>query len=347
MELYGRKWTRRELEARVGRIEQIGGVRRFRLVEGLEDGVELIEVRTGAGLRYNVLPSRALDISLAEYGGAALSWGSAGGDVHPAYYDAQGAEWLRTAAGGLLMTCGLAYVGAPGADQGQAFGLHGRIHHLPARHVSAAGRWVGDEYEMQISGVVDEAIMFGEHLRLSRQISSRLGTNRIEIHDRVENLGFEPAPLMVLYHFNFGFPLLNEDTEFRFPSSRVTPRDAGTPIEGYDRWTPPKADYRERVYYHQGLSGDHVQAVIRNPRFPLTDGAGHIALEVVLEWSTVQLPKLVQWKMPGAGLHVLGVEPANCYVEGRAAERERGTLVIMEPGEEQQFDLALELRTGG
>ena len=50
MQLYQKAWTRRELEARVGRIEQIGGLRRLRLAEGPESGVEQIQVRTGSGL---------------------------------------------------------------------------------------------------------------------------------------------------------------------------------------------------------------------------------------------------------------------------------------------------------
>jgi len=31
---------------------------------------------------------------------------------------------------------------------------------------------------------------------------------------------------MLLYHFNFGFPLLEEQTEIRFPEGSVIPRDA-------------------------------------------------------------------------------------------------------------------------
>lgn len=58
MELYGKRWTRRELEACVGRLEQIGGMRRFQLTEGPESGVELIQIRTGAGLTYYVSPMR-------------------------------------------------------------------------------------------------------------------------------------------------------------------------------------------------------------------------------------------------------------------------------------------------
>ncbi|MGW8318351.1 MAG: aldose 1-epimerase family protein [Candidatus Promineifilaceae bacterium] len=343
MRLYGRDWTRRELEAHVGRLEQIGGLRRLQWTEGIEAGVEQIQVRTGAGLSYYVSPSRGLDISLAEFGGVPLTWQSANRDAHPAYYDARGAEWLRTAVGGLLMTCGLSYVGAPGEDEGQAFGLHGRAHHLPACHVSAAGRWVADEYEMRIDGLVEETAIFGAHLRLTRTIRSRLGQNRVEIKDVVENSGFEPTPHMILYHFNFGFPLLGEETRIVFPSQQVVARNDGTPVEGFDGWQAPEAGHQERVYYHQIFEADEVSAVIHNPRFPLADGLGKTTLAVRLSWSTHQLPRLVQWRMPGAGVHVLGIEPANCYVEGRAGERAQGTLVILAPGETRTYELALEV----
>ncbi|MDX1615141.1 MAG: aldose 1-epimerase family protein [Candidatus Promineifilaceae bacterium] len=345
MRFGGQEWERRAFEARLGRLEQVGGLRRFHLAEGREKGVEQIQVRTGAGLCYYVSPSRALDISLAEFGGVPLSWQAPNGDVHPAYYDAREAEWLRTAVGGLLMTCGLTYVGAPGEDQGQAFGLHGRIHHLPARQVSAVGAWQGDNYEMTISGMVEEAVIFGEHLHLTRTIRSTLGVNRIDIEDQVENVGFSETPLMILYHFNFGFPLLSEQTRLRFPSQKVVVRDEGTPLEGYDRWQAPAPGYQERVYYHQEFEADEVSAVVHNPAFPLP--GGDRPLTVRLSWFTSQLPRLVQWKMPGAGTHVLGIEPANCYVEGRAVERARGTLEMLAPGQKKEMHLTLEVETDG
>lgn len=344
-ELYGRTYTRRELEARTGRIEQIGGVRRMALTEGLETGSELIQVRTGGGLTYYVTPGRALDISLATLGGVPLSWQSANGDVHPAYYDPAGNEWLRTAAGGLLMTCGLTYVGAAGVDQGQAFGLHGRAHHLPARHVVAEGRWSGDEYQMRVAGIVEENIVFGENLRLTREITSTLGRNRITIVDSVENIGFNPAPHMLLYHFNFGFPLLDLDTEVTFPSHEVIARDEGISTAGYERWQSPEPGFYEWVYFHEvDRQVPEVQARVHNPRFPLPGKEQPVT--ATLTWRPSELPRLVQWKMPGAGEHVLGIEPANCLVLGRAAEREQGTLVILEPGEIRHYHLQVDVHIG-
>lgn len=338
---------RRDLEARTGRLEQAGGLRRMRLSEGVGDGVEVIEVDTGAGLCYSVVPSRGMDIGRATFGGASLAWLSGSGTAHPAYFDRGGISWLRTAAGGLLMTCGMTAVGSPCEDAGETLGIHGTAHHLPASEVCAAGTWVGDRYEMHISGQLTDAMLFGHHVTLRRTIRSVLGENRIRLRDEVRNAGFAPAPLMMLYHFNFGWPLLDTHTRMTFPSQTVRGREADLPLEGHDTWHAPEPGYAERVYYHEDIRtaprGDArapwAEAVVENPAFPILGGTKPVAVR--LAWDTRTLPKLVQWKMAGEGAHVLGIEPANCYVEGRDVERARGTLRDIEPGETVTFELEL------
>jgi len=349
--LYGSNWQRRDLEARAGRIEQFGGIRRMHLADGGEAGSEAIQVRTGAGLAYWVLPSRGLDISLCEFAGSPISWQAAAGDLHPSFYDSTGANWLRTAAGGLLMTCGLTSAGSPCSDAGEALGLHGRVHHQPARQVAAQADWEQDDqrYVMRISGIVEENSLFGHNLRLKRCLTSVLGENSIYIDDRVENLGFAPAPHMLLYHFNFGFPLLNADTQLHFPSQSVRLRENTLPLPDYQRWSEPDPQFREQVFYHENLQTrccadmQWAEAKICTEQFPIA-GSMH-KLSLSLGWDTRTLPRLVQWKMPGAGAHVMGIEPANCYVEGRAQERARGTLVELAPGQALDYHLKLSLTT--
>lgn len=343
MELYGRSWTRRELEARIGKLEQIGGIRRFECAEGPEKGTELIQVRTGAGLSYTVTPTKGLDLSLAEFGGTPISWQAAGGDIHPMYYEPEGAGWLRTASGGLLMTCGLMHAGWTAEHDGRQFGLHGRVHHTPARQVAAEGQWNGDDYDMRISGTMEETALFGGHLRMRREIRSRLGENRITITDTVENAGFEPCPHMILYHFNFGFPLLTDGAELTFPPGTVKPREAETPLEDYDRWQEPTAGYLERCYYHKpDAASQRVSANIRQPEFPQAGGQ-HIPLNVTLSWGTDTLPQLVQWKLPAEGAHVLGIEPANCGMDGAPPEEADRLRVMLQPGERVRYDLELNI----
>ncbi|MDZ7339520.1 MAG: aldose 1-epimerase family protein [candidate division KSB1 bacterium] len=346
MELYGQNLTKRELEARLGRVENHVGLRRVRLAEGPEAGVELIWVRTGGGLSYFVNPSRALDIGLAEFCGVPFSWHSVVGEMHPALFEPRGTEWLRTAPGGLLITCGLTQVGAPCVDQGEELGLHGRVHHTAARQVGLSADWDGDEYHMTVSGMVEEARIFGENLRLRRQIRSQAGRNCIRIDDRVENVGFAPVPHMILYHFNFGFPLLSEQTTIHFPQGTVRARDEGVPVAGFDQFEPPLPGYRERVYYHElegppGAASQMAEVTISTPRFPV--GGQEVPFTVHLRWDRVTLPCLVEWKMPAAGVYALGIEPANCHVEGRAMERARGTLQSLQPGETRHYHLEVEV----
>ncbi len=152
---------------------------------------------------------------------------------------------------------------------------------------------------------------------------------------------------MILYHFNFGFPLMSEMTKVSFPEREVVARDAGTPVEGFNRWESPQPNYRERVYYHEPHAAavtreETSTVIISNPEFPLAGGTGPV--EVRLTWNTRNLPRLVEWKMPGLGMHVLGVEPANCHVEGRVAERQRGSLVTLRPGAASTYELELEIK---
>ncbi|MCU6707871.1 aldose 1-epimerase family protein [Paenibacillus sp. J5C_2022] len=345
MQLYGRQWNRRELEARVGRIEQLGGVERYAFSEGPEKGMDAFRVRTGSGLSYWITPDKGMDISLAEMYGVPVSWSSGNGEPHPAYYNPSGAEWLRTASGGLLMTCGLTQAGAPGSDEWGNYGLHGRIHHTPARQISSTAEWLGDEYEMRISGVIEETSIFGERLRLTRSIASRLGDNRIIISDKVENAGFRPAPHMMLYHFNFGFPLLAEDTMIELPEGRTVPRDPDMDMERMNEWQIPDAAWREQVYHHEPYEKTNkICARIHSPSFPASAASGAGGLTVELQWDPSVLPRIVQWRMPGASEHVLGLEPSNCWTQGRSHEQHNGTLRILEPGE--AIDYKLELRFG-
>ncbi len=349
MRLFGGEWTRRELEAHTGRVDQVAGARRVLLAEGPGAGSEAVHVRTGAGLSLWIHPSRGMDIGLAEFLGTPLCWLSPAGDVHPAHFDPSGLGWLRTAAGGLLMTCGLRQVGSPCEDEGEQPGLHGRIHHTPAREVSVQTEWDEDEYVIRVRGVMEECRLFGENLRLTRTYRCHAGTNRLDIEDLVENIGFHPSPLMILYHFNLGFPLVSPEAQITFPSKQVVARDREVPVEGYGEWQRPDARYTERVYYHEELetavsrtwARPSARISVNNPAFPF-GGSGHNApVRLGLSWTADTLPRLVQWKMPGAGAHVLGVEPANCHVEGRAEERRQGRLQILEPGESRSMRLAI------
>ena len=102
-----RRWDRRTVSRYTGDLSQIGGTRHYELSEGKARGVRAVDVATGMGLQFTVLPDRGMDISRCSFRGTNLVYRTATGEVHPAYYDPHGQEWLRGFFGGLLTTCGL------------------------------------------------------------------------------------------------------------------------------------------------------------------------------------------------------------------------------------------------
>jgi hypothetical protein len=66
-------------------------------------------------------------------------------------------------------------------------------------------------------------------------------------------------------------------------------------------------------------------------------------LGVELAWSHETLPRLFQWRVMSDQNYVVGLEPGNVPIEGRARAREEGTLVILAPGEERRTSLRLTL----
>ena len=335
--LYHRDWKPPSLLAHVGDISQLGGVRLVMLDDGSERGVRAAELRSGEGFNFTVLLERGMDIGHAEYRGVPLAWISPTGAAAPQFYEPRGTGWLRTFHGGLLCTCGLTQAGIPNTDQGEELGLHGRISHVPARQVAWDGTWEDREYRFWISGQMREVSALGRDLRLKRHISMTLGQPSLTIHDRVENHGYETTPHMLLYHFNLGFPLLSENSRLEVDSIAVEPRDptAASGLGKYMRFEAPTPGYAEQVFFHK-VSADEegfAQVSLVNP---------DLGLKLQLRYRQRELPELVEWKQVGQGAYVVGLEPANCRPEGRAAARQRGRLVELAPGE--ALDYLLEIK---
>ena len=213
--LFGRTFTRRQLLDRVGDISQLMHARRAELTEGFARGADLIEVFNASGFNFSVLPGRALDISSAHFKGQSLCFRSGPGDVGPAFYEPEGFKWGRGWFGGLVTTCGMDFVGHPEVDpevENVEMPLHGRLSYIPAKNVGVEAGWEGEDYVLCIRGQMRQSEVFLENLEMTREIRAVLGENRLQICDRVENLAADPSPLMVVYHCNPGFPLLDQGT---------------------------------------------------------------------------------------------------------------------------------------
>jgi hypothetical protein len=343
MRIGKKKYTRGELNERIGNLAQLGGTRRVILDDGPAKGVAAIDVDTGTGFSFTVLPDRGLDISRASYNGLSLVHLTANGEVHPAFYDRHGLGWLRNFFAGLLTTCGITNIGPPGTDGEQELGLHGRYTNLPAQRVQDGSGWDGDEYRIEITGTVEECVLFGDKLRLTRTISTQIGRRGLTIHDRVENFGHQPSPFTILYHVNPGFPLLDAASDLVATVAETEPANehSAKAIGEWHRFSAPVAGFEEMNYLHTAkpdTDGFACAAMINR------ELAGGLGLKV--RWDTATLPYFNEWKMMGQGDYVVGIEPCNSPCEMRADVRKKGLLPMLEPGETRDMTVEITILEG-
>jgi hypothetical protein len=357
VELFGRERSRSEIDARTGALAQIAGVELLEDADGPERGVRVLDFRTGAGLSFRIAIDRGFDLLSAHYRGVPIGWRSPTGPRHPALASVEenrGWGFLRSFTG-LLATCGLDHALAPATSSvaqyiypgfsESDYPLHGRISQVPARLLGYGERWDGDACTLWAEGEAAQMAVFGENLVLTRRIEAALGSATITVDDRVENRGFRPTPHMLLYHYNFGYPLLDDGAELLVPSRAIVHAvhgDLHAQGVGYSLQGPPKADFSEQVYEHDVVAGPDgmASALLMNPAL----GAGGFGIR--LDYDRTALPCLIEWQCLQSGLYVLGIEPSTNHVLGRRFAEDRGELTVLEHADTRHYRTRLSVLDG-
>ncbi len=247
----------------------------------------------------------------------------------------------------MLTTCCLSHIGGPETDEYGRRGLHGRISNASAMLESIIQPdLVSGSLDMSITAIMKESKVFGPNLELRRTISSTLGSTQIRISDIVTNCGNFPTPHMLLYHCNFGWPLVDEGTKFVW-KGLCKSRGSKMDNEIYN----DKVDYkicRSLLNTHNG-SGEacgfiDVEADIKGIcRVGLYNSK--LNLTVAMEYNKKQLPCLTNWQHWGAGEYVTGIEPGTNPPTGQRKAREDNQLILLEPGESRSYELAISVLT--
>jgi len=340
---FGKNYGYKALTDRVGNFSQLAGARRYAFSCGRSKGVEAVDIRTGTGLNYTILPDRALDIAFAEFKGIPLGFMSPAGVVAAQYYDPTDNEWLRSFSGGLMTTCGLSNVGAASELNGIKYGQHGRISNLPVENTIVEEGFDGREYVISVKGQVRQVKPFFENMVLHRTIQSYAGKNMIMIRDVVENRGASRQPFMLLYHFNFGFPLVNEHSGIFIPNRNktCTHQKKEFDLTGFDRFKNPEEGFEEQTFFFETIPDQNGDA-----HFLLANDRDSPELAIKVKYSYNPLNRLVVWKYLNEKNYVLCVEPANCHVKGIAYEYGNGTLQYLEPSEKKEINIEIEVLEG-
>lgn len=334
-----------EILRRVGNISQIAGTKRYYLADGRGAGVECVDVRTGTGFEYTVMPGKGMDIGWCGFEGMPISYISKAGISAPSYFTGMKDQWLQCFPGGMLSTCGLGNVGDHCEDftEGlgvQQFGLHGRISSQYAKNVCVTEKWEKNVFVMEVSGTDTEAQLRGENFSLQRTVTGKLGQNHLSVRDIITNEDFVERPYMILYHINFGYPVVDKDSRIiirsreQFVDTEIAEKKRA---DAY-RITEPINGIEEELYFHKtdGNNGCGFAAVVND----------RIEVMSYVRYSADSLPYLTEWKMMGDSDYVIGLEAGNCIPRGRKYHRENGLMKILAPGESIVNELEIGIVTG-
>ncbi len=337
-----KQFDKQELLARIGDISQLAGIQSCVFDDGKSRGVRAFHVSNGGGLSYWVLPGRGMDLGQVFYRGVPLTFASGTGITSPAYYEEPGRKWLRSFFGGFLTTCGLSSAGTPNCDRGEELGLNGRAANADAEDISIRQAWKDDLYTLELRGSIREASFTGEHLVSTRTISTEFGSKTITIKDVVENRGFEPTPIMLIYHMNFGFPLLAPGAEVLLPSRKVTPFDTGSAEKlsagSWSTFEEPGLGAERLLVMHDVASDAEGRSfyALWNP--DIGDGS---PLGIRIGYSTIEMPEATQLKLMRSGCYITTFEPGTVTLHGRAALREGGRLPMLPGLAYREFSLEI------
>ena len=302
---------------------------------GVQEGVEVITVDNGK-LQFTVIPTRGMSVHKVTSGDMELGWNSPVKQiVHPNHVDLQdhgGLGWL-TGFNEFMVRCGLEFAGHPGEDDGRMLTLHGRVGNIPASEVEV----VVDSDEpntIRIRGLVEERMFKFGLFELWTEVSTVPGSNSIRFQDRLVNKSEYEKEYQIIYHANYGRPLLEEGAQFSAPIKELYPFDnyAAKDLATYQTYLGPTPNYGEQVYGMKMNYDDKGMTVVM-----LANKAGTNGVE--MKYSVESLPWFNLWKNTDTETdgYVTGLEPATGMPYNRSIEREFNRVPKLGPGEEKTF----------
>ena len=301
------------MNGKISNFQQIGSLRRYTLEGGKEKGIDVIDCDNGK-LRFLLNVSKACDVMQLYHEGQNTSFISKNG------FTLREPPFGNRFEGGMLYTCGLDNVG--GMRDGNP--VHGSLHNIPAEIVRA---------ECNSEGIVVEAIirdtaLFGKNLVLRRRIYSAIGSESLRLEDTLVNEGYRTENYCVLYHVNFGYPLLDEGARIVADVAKCDPRtdwareNEATVCE----ITEPLPEQKETCYF----------LTFNQPRISLVNDK--LGKSVTLSYSGDTLPHFVEWKSMACGTYALGFEPTTTELDDRFAYK------TLDAGESVRFWIELDLK---
>jgi hypothetical protein len=146
---------------------------------------------------------------------------------------------------------------------------------------------------------------------------------------------------MILYHFNFGYPLLDKGCVIKSDGDSFvrTGHEFLANPENLEILPDPSplhngAGESVIVYNVSKIQRELAHCSLWNP---------HKHLGVQLEWNKNELPFMSNWQHFAKNEYVTGLEPGTHPPVGQSNARKEGTLQFLEPGEKKVLKLELKV----
>ena len=327
------------VQGKVGKGGDVAwSVRKYTLRGGKQAGVDVVEVNNGL-LRFTVVPTRGMNVHELHCGDIRLGWNSPVTElVNPLFInpaDRGGLGWLD-GFNEWMTRCGYEFAGHPGEDGEKMLSLHGKASNLPASKVEVFLK----DNRIHVRGRVEEKMFKFVNLEMVTDISTEIGSSSVRFDDILTNRGSNPQEFEIIYHANYGEPLLEKGSRFIAPVKSVTPFDerAVEELADYEVYYGPTKGYGETVYCMELHSGSDGRTTVMLQNSSASRG-------VAMSYNVDSLPFFTLWKNTDVGEkgYVTGLEPGSGYPYNRSVERERGRVKTIAAGKAKHFHVEVDV----
>jgi len=309
---------------------------------GKQEGSKVLTITSKNGLTIALSPTRGMDLLHVNGDGVRLGWDSPVDEVvNPAYINLEsrnGLGWLE-GFNEMMVRCGYEWTGHPVVKDGRIYTLHGKAGNTPASRVEVT---IDDKapHEIRVRGLLKEITFKKANLETWTELRYVPGAKSFTLHDVLTNRGDYPHDYQIIYHSNFGTPVLEKDARFIAPLKSVSPFNdyAKTGLKTWNIYDAPTKDFDEMVFNlvpKADSSGKTLAAVINSKGDKGTS----------IEFDTHQLPLLTMWKNTDTLKqgYVTGIEPGTNYAYPVTIEKEQGRVRQLAPGQSTTFELTYTL----
>lgn len=309
---------------------------------GKQEGSKVLTVTSKNGLTIALSPTRGMDLLHVNGFGVRLGWDSPVKEVvNPAYINLDsrnGLGWLE-GFNEMMVRCGYEWTGHPVVKEGRIYSLHGKAGNTPASRVEVT---VDDKapHEIRIRGLLRETTFKKSNLETWTELRYVPGADSFTLHDVLTNHGDYPQDYQIIYHSNFGTPILEKDARFIAPLKSVSPFNdyAKKGLNEWNVYGAPTKDFDEMVFNlvpKADSNGKTLAAVV--------DSKGEKGASIAFDIH--QLPLLTMWKNTDTLKqgYVTGIEPGTNYAYPVTVEKEQGRVKQLQPGQSTTFELTYTL----